>query len=181
MQRLGAGSTAGPSAMEVDRAPLVERNFLIFWLGDDEFGIPVESVDEVARMPEQITRVPRTPRFLEGVVNLRGEILPVIDQRRRFDMPQLEQGENRRLIVVKTQRHRAGLIVDSVSQVLRANESAIEATPNLTGEITRLVQGVVNIPKEERIILLLDAGELLTRAEQGLLDAFVPKAERARL
>ena len=61
----------------------------MFRLGDDEFGLPIEAVDEVARVPDQITRLPKTPKFLEGVVNLRGEVLPVVDQRRRFDMPAL--------------------------------------------------------------------------------------------
>ena len=66
---------------------------MVFRLGDDEFGLPIEAVDEVARVPDQITRLPKTPKFLEGVVNLRGEVLPVVDQRRRFDMPALEQTE----------------------------------------------------------------------------------------
>ena len=68
-----------------------ERQFVVFRLGDDEFGLPIEAVDEVARVPDQITRLPKTPKFLEGVVNLRGEVLPVVDQRRRFDMPALEE------------------------------------------------------------------------------------------
>ena len=71
----------------------------------------IAAVDEVTQVPDRITRVPRTPKFLEGVVNLRGEILPVVDQRRRFDMPPLTCGDRRRLVVVRTQRHRAGLIV----------------------------------------------------------------------
>ena len=105
---------------------------MVFRLGDDEFGLPIEAVDEVARVPEQITRLPRTPKFLEGVVNLRGEVLPVVDQRRRFDMPALEEQGARRLIVVRTERHRAGLIVDAVSEVLRCSADKIEPAPNLT-------------------------------------------------
>jgi purine-binding chemotaxis protein CheW len=146
--------------------------FLVFRLGDDEFGLPVEAVDEVARAPAQITRVPKTPKFLEGVVNLRGEVLPVVDQRRRFDMPKSELPERRRLIVVRSERHRAGLIVDSVSEVLAVAADVVEAAPELTGDITRLIRGVANLEREGRIILLLDPGELLTRAERGILDAF---------
>ena len=63
------------------------NQFLAFRLGEEEFGLPIGSVDEVARVPQQITRVPKTPKFLEGVINLRGEVLPVVDQRRRFDLP----------------------------------------------------------------------------------------------
>ena len=83
-------------------------------------------VEEVARAPAQVTRLPKTPAFLEGVINLRGEVLPVVDQRRRFDMPPAADRDARRLIVVRTDRHRAGLIVDAVSEVLRSSAEAIE-------------------------------------------------------
>ncbi len=174
MQRLGSRQTSAPEKAQIDGA---ERQFLVFRLGDDEFGLPIEAVDEVARVPDQITRLPKAPKFLEGVVNLRGEVLPVVDQRRRFDMPKLEQPEGRRLIVVRTEKHRAGLIVDSVSEVLRSTVEAIEPAPDLTGEITRLVHGVINLEGQNRIVLLLDPAELLTRAERGLLDAFERKAK----
>jgi purine-binding chemotaxis protein CheW len=170
MQRLGTGTVA--NAPELEAPAAAEQPFLVFKLGGDEFGLPIQSVDEVARVPEQMTRLPKTPKFLEGVINLRGEVLPVVDQRKRFDMPKLEGSENRRLVVVRTDRHRAGLIVDSVSQVLRSTAAAVEAPPDLTGEITRLVHGVINLETQGRIILLLDPAELLTRAERGLLDAF---------
>lgn len=156
-----------------------ESIFLVFRLGDDEFGLPIDTVVEVAQVPEQITRVPKTPKFLEGVVNLRGEVLPVVDQRRRFDLPKLEHTEGRRLVVIKTERHRAGLIVDSVSDVLRAQEVDIEPAPELTEIVSRLVRGVINLEKERRIVLLLDPTELLTRAEQGLLDTFQAKSAKA--
>jgi purine-binding chemotaxis protein CheW len=171
MQRLNAGQDA-PRLTFQGQASGEERQFLVFRLGDDEFGIPIEAVDEVARVPPQITRVPKTPKFLEGVVNLRGEVLPVVDQRRRFDMPKMGQSEGRRLVVVRSERHRAGLVVDSVSQVLGARTDAITDAPHLTGDITRLVRGVINIEKDGRIVLVLDPSELLTTAERGMLDDF---------
>lgn len=178
MQRLGEGGEAaavsGPAASASEHL-----QFLVFRLGEDEFGLPIETVDEVARVPAQITRVPKTPKFLEGVINLRGEVLPVVDQRRRFDMAPLANPEARRLIVLRTERHRAGVIVDSVSEVLRCAADAIEEAPDLTGEATRLVRAVVNLQANGRIILLLDPAELLTRTERGLLDAFQPRAEQA--
>jgi purine-binding chemotaxis protein CheW len=149
-------------------------------LGDDEFGIPIDAVVEVAQVPLQITRVPKTPKFLEGVVNLRGEVLPVVDQRRRFDLPRLEKNPARRLMVIKTERHRAGLIVDSVSDVLRTDRDNVAPPPELTDEKTsRLVRGVINLEKANRIVLLLDPTELLTRAEQGLLDTFQAQSKKA--
>ena len=157
-----------------------ELIFLVFRLGDDEFGLPIDAVVEVAQVPAQITRVPKTPRFLEGIVNLRGEVLPVVDQRRRFDMPKLQTPEARRLVVVKTERHRAGIIVDSVSDVLRADRADVAPPPELTDEKTaRLIQGVINLDKVNRIVLLLDPTELLTRAEQGLLDTFQAQSKKA--
>ena len=180
MQRLTAShSTQKTQTVETESRSQQEFIFLVFRLGDDEFGLPIDTVVEVAQVPEHITRVPKTPKFLEGVVNLRGEVLPVVDQRRRFDLPQLDNTEGRRLVVIKTERHRAGLIVDSVSDVLRTHEENIEPPPQLTDNVSRLVRGVINLEKASRIVLLLDPTELLTRAEQGLLDSFQAKSAKA--
>jgi purine-binding chemotaxis protein CheW len=180
MQRLAANQQAQKS-QQTDTAAVAteELIFLVFRLGDDEFGLPIDTVVEVAQVPAQITRVPKTPKFLEGVVNLRGEVLPVVDQRRRFDMPRLDTTEGRRLVVVKTERHRAGLIVDSVSDVLRTSAANVEPPPDLTDQTSRLVRGVINLQKSNRMVLLLDPTELLTRAEQGLLDTFQAVSKKA--
>jgi purine-binding chemotaxis protein CheW len=170
MQRLGAGRKAEENKPDEVASTGQKLKFLVFRLGDEEFALPIGAVDEVAQVPDQITRLPKTPAFLEGVVNLRGEVLPVVDQRRRFDMPILTERHRRRLIVVRTERHRASLIVDSVSEVLNCREDAIEPAPDLTGETTQLVFGVINLAG--RIVLLLDPGELLSQAERGLLDSF---------
>ncbi|MFG1397465.1 chemotaxis protein CheW [Roseixanthobacter pseudopolyaromaticivorans] len=172
MQRLAAGYAASAAGAEAGAEEEKALHYLVFRLGENEFGLPVEAVDEVAAVPARLTRVPKTPAFLEGVVNLRGEVLPVVDQRRRFGMPPLESDAPRRLVVTRTARHRAGIIVDAVSHVLRTSHDLIEPAPDLAGEDTRLVHGVVNLPEEGRMVLLLDPQELLTRAEQGLLDAF---------
>ena len=176
MAKLGQAGDTAPTAEAVSDRSGEERLFLAFQLGDEEFALPIEVVDEVALVPERITRLPKTPAFLEGVINLRGEVLPVVDQRRRFDMEPAANPERRRLIVVRTERHRAGLIVDAVSEVLRSNLSAIEPAPDLSGEATRLVQGVINLESRGRIVLLLDPSELLSRTERGLLDMFQEKA-----
>ncbi|BBK33422.1 CheW protein [Stella humosa] len=154
--------------------------FLVFRLGDSEFGLAVEMIDEVAKVPAQITRVPRAPKFLEGVVNLRGEVLPIVDQRRRFDMARLEgEGDSRRLVVVRAGRLRAGLIVDSVSEVLRTTAAEIEPPPDLTGEASRLIIGLVSLPASGRIVLLLDPAQLLSPAEQGVLERLGARAAQA--
>ena len=182
MQRLNSrlGQADSPAAA-ADQAADDDRSFLVFRLGGDEFALPIETVDEVAKVPEAITRVPKTPKFLEGVVNLRGAVLPVIDQRRRFDMQKSDQAATtRRLVVVRSDRHRAGLIVDAVSDVMRVPASAIEPAPELTEGVARLVRGVINLEESGRIVLLLDSLELLTQAERKHLDAFQAETEQAR-
>ncbi|MEJ0008666.1 MAG: chemotaxis protein CheW [Steroidobacteraceae bacterium] len=180
MQRLAvSGQAAAKQDGQSGAAAAAESIFLVFRLGEVEFGLPIDTIVEVALVPAQITRVPKTPKFLDGVVNLRGEVLPVIDQRRRFDMSALENKEGRKLVVIRTERHRAGIIVDSVSEVLRTLPDSIEPPPDLTDQISRLVRGVINLPQSDRIVLVLDPTELLTRAEQGLLDKFQAEARKA--
>jgi purine-binding chemotaxis protein CheW len=181
MQRLAADGTRPQSSSQASAPDSGSREliFLVFRLGDDEFGLPIDSVVEVAQVPAQVTRLPKTPKFLEGVVNLRGEVLPVVDQRRRFDMPKLAELEGRRLVIMKTERHRAGLIVDSVSDVLRTRTENVEAPPDLTDDMTRLIRGVVNLQESNRLVLLLDPTEMLTRAEQKLLDSFQAEGQKA--
>jgi purine-binding chemotaxis protein CheW len=156
-----------------------ELRFLVFQLDDSEFALPIEAVEEVARVPDQITRLPKTPKFLEGVVNLRGEVLPVVDQRRRFEMPATSASATRRLVVVRTGEHRAGLIVDSVSEVLNCSPDKIIPSPDLTGDALSIVHSVINLQESGRIILLLDPPELLNRTEKGLLDS-LSKEPRGR-
>ena len=182
MQRLAAIQPTERKGVERTHADVREELiFLVFRLGNDEFGLPIDSVVEVAQVPSQITRIPKTPKFLDGVVNLRGDVLPVVDQRRRFDMPKLDQAEGRRLVVVKTEHHRAGIIVDSVSEVLRTSADAVSPPPDLTAHISRLVHGVINLEKSHRLVLLLDPTELLTRAEQGQLDNFQTQSKKVRV
>lgn len=157
-----------------------EMALLVFRLGEDEYALPIGAVDEVVKAAGAVTRIPGTPKFLEGVVNLRGSVLPIIDQRRRFDMPALPPGAPRRIIVVRTDRHRAGIVVDRVTEILRCREDAVDPAPDLAGEPARLVSGILNLEPAGRLILLLDPAELMTRAERGLLDGFAKKRREAR-
>ncbi len=172
MRRLVERAEGEEAQQPAARAGKGEQIFLVFRLGKDEFGLPIDAVDEVGEVPEKITRLPKTPKFLEGVVNLRGDVLPVVDQRRRFELPPTAAAERRRLVVVRTEGHRAGLIVDGVSDVLRVPRDSVEPAPDLTAQIARLVRGVINLDRSQRIVLVLDPAELLTPAEQERLDAF---------
>lgn len=180
MQRLAAGQQGQKSqAVSADAGSRAELIFLVFKLGDDEFGLPIDAVVEVAQLPSQITRLPHAPKFLEGVVNLRGDVLPVVDQRRRFDMPALQNAAGRRLVIIKTDRHRAGLIVDSVCDVLRTQADNVDPPPELTDDTSRLIRGVINLEAAQRMVLVLDPLEVLTRTEQSLLDSFQAESKQA--
>lgn len=175
MQKLSQTAVTAPAAVVPAAADTrtAELRFLVFKLDGNEFALSIDAVDEVARVPEQITRLPKTPKFLEGVVNLRGVVLPVIDQRRRFDMPPSDGSAARRLVVVTSGDHHAGLIVDSVTEVLRCAPEAIQPAPDLmNGDALALVGSVINLGAANRMLLLLDPAELLSRAERGLLDSF---------
>lgn len=182
MRRLGSPSDSSDPAAANGRENHAESvQFLVFRLGAEEFGLPIGAVDEVARAPHAITRIPNAPAFLEGVINLRGEVLPVIDQRKRFGLPTHTGPGAERLVVVRTERHRAGLIVDSVSEVLRASAMAIEPAPELIERTSPLVEGVVNLPARGHMVLLLDPDALLNQAEHDLLDRFAgAPADQAR-
>ena len=107
-------------------------------------------------------------------MSFRGDILPVVDQRRRFDLPLRVGDASRRVIVVRSDRHRAALIVDSVSEVLSNRRGEMDPAPDFMGEGTRLVVGVINLQAAARMVMVLDPAELLSRNERGLLDAFDP-------
>jgi purine-binding chemotaxis protein CheW len=113
------------------------------------------------RVPEELTRVPRTSDLIEGVINLRGVVLPVVDQRRRFGLPSMDRNDRQRIMVYTIRGVRTGFIVDSVSEVMRISASLIGASPPLSDEQQKLIRRVANIEKQKRIIQLLDVDQLL--------------------
>jgi purine-binding chemotaxis protein CheW len=123
--------------------------------------VPIDAVQEIVRVPDELTRVPKTPDFIEGVVNLRGVVLPVVDQRRRFGLPAIERNDRQRIMVYTIRGVRTGFIVDSVSEVMRIPASVIGPAPALSDEQQKLIRRVANIEKQKRMILLLDVDQLL--------------------
>jgi len=146
-------------------SPAVMRSssetFVIFRLGNIEYGLPSSSVEQVVAVPERLTAIPKAPGFIEGVINHRGTVLPVIDQRRRFAMTGTVR--SRHIIVAALGAARAGLMVDAVTGVLKIQDEAIEPAPDLSLEQMALISRVANLG--ERMILLLDPAHLLARQE----------------
>lgn len=146
-----------------------EEQLVIFRLGNEEFGVPIDSVQEIVRVPENLTHVPRAPSFVEGVMNLRGIVLPVIDQRRRFGLQSIEANDRQRIIVFVINSLRTGFIVDSVAEVLKISHALIEPAPLLSGEQQRLFGRVANLAAQKRMIQLVDPCQILADHELNAL------------
>jgi purine-binding chemotaxis protein CheW len=155
------GQTTGARTGVIDD----EEQFVVFRLMNEEYGVPIDSVQEIVRVPDELTKVPRTSDLIEGVINLRGVVLPVVDQRRRFGLPSMDRNDRQRIMVFTIRGVRTGFIVDSVSEVMRISASLIGASPPLSEEQQRLIRRVANIEKQKRIIQLLDVDQLLDAKE----------------
>ena len=146
-----------------------------FKLGSEEYGVDIAQVQEINRMVA-ITHVPRAPQFMEGVINLRGQLIPIIDLRTRFGMPRAEHTKNTRIVVTEIGAKRVGMVVDSVSEVLRLPVEQIEAAPDMiTGVGTEYIRGVGKI--EDRLIILLDLARIISTAEKRELESADAVAE----
>lgn len=172
--RLLDGSSLEEKAMAEANQEIETEQFLIFQVGGQEFGMPIGAVREVTKLPAKLTRLPKAPPFVEGMINLRGKVIPVIDQGRRFDEAPVA-GKRRRVIVATLGPSEAGFLVDSVTDVLRIPSDAIGAAPDLGDERTRVFDRVANLESEGRVILIVEPQELLDRAERDLLAAMTVK------
>ena len=125
-----------------------------FRLGQEEFGIDILKVQEINRMVE-ITKVPQAPHYCEGVINLRGKVIPVVDLRKKFDMETAERDKNTRIIVCDVNSKVVGMIVDAVEEVLRIQDSKIEPPPEIiTSSTVDYIKGVAKM--EKRLLIFLD-------------------------
>ena len=139
-----------------------------FVVGTEEFAISILSVQEINRMM-QITRVPQSPPFIEGVINLRGKIIPVMDLRKRFGLDKLEDLADARIIVVEVQGRVIGFTVDRVNEVLRLAADIVEPPPSMVCSIdSDFVKGVGKL--NDRLLILLDLDKLFSDTQLGEVD-----------
>ena len=157
------------TAVEVDDQLDDDEQVVIFRLDKEEFGAPIASVQEIVRVPENLIRVPQAPSFVEGVINLRGTVLPVIDLRRRLGLSQVERSDRQRIMVFLISGVRTGFIVDQVAEVLRIPKSAIEPAPQLSTEQSLLLSRMANLQKQKRMVQLLDPPYLMAQSELAAL------------
>ena len=137
-----------------------EGQFLTFTLNNEEYGIEILKVREIIGVMD-ITTVPQTPEFMKGVINLRGTVIPVVDLRLKFSMPEEEYTQETCVIVVEANNSQVGIIVDSVSEVLNIQNGEIEETPSFgQGIDTDFIMGLGKV--KERIIILLNIEQILS-------------------
>ena len=172
----GTGDSSGVPMSNSSSAAITDDDaqVVIFRLGAEEFGVPIMSVQEIVRVPDSLTRVPKTPAFVEGVINLRGTVLPVIDQRVRLGMPPIERNDRQRIMVYTLSNGmRTGFIVDSVAEVLRIPRGNIERSPELSDEQARLISQVAKLDKDKRLVMLIDPSQLLGGRELGAMHSMM--------
>jgi purine-binding chemotaxis protein CheW len=162
---------SGTEAQEVDDDLDDDEQVVVFRLDKEEFGAPIASVQEIVRVPDELVRVPQAPSFVEGVINLRGTVLPVIDLRLRLGLKQVERTDRQRIMVFLISDVRTGFIVDQVAEVLKIPKSAIEPAPQLSNEQSLLLSRMANLEKQKRMVQLLDPPHLIKKQELKALAA----------
>ncbi|WP_203874304.1 chemotaxis protein CheW [Planobispora takensis] len=160
-------TTEGEPQMDIaDDGRGDEELFVVFRLDEEEYAVDVDAVQEIIRVPESLIRVPKTYEFVEGLVNLRGTVLPVVDLRTRLGLERSERDDRQRIVVLIIGGVRTGFVVDSVAEVARVAKSVLEPAPELSAEQASLVTRVANLPEQQRMLMLVQADQLLA-AEQA--------------
>lgn len=150
---------------------MAEQQLVVFALGKEEFGIEISKVREIVRTQE-ITKIPQASNFIEGIVNLRGQIVPIVDLCKRFSIGSDEENDEaqRRIIVVNMESQLVGILVDGVSEILRITEESVEAPPLMVagGMDREFITGVAKVDK--RLIIILDLNRVFSFEEQAELE-----------
>ena len=172
VRRIIDDQAAGEAGLQAEATAMADEQFIIFRLGQQDYGIPIAAVGEIARPPERLTRLPQAPAFVDGVMNRRGSVVPIVDLRRRFDLDATEHAGTQRILMLEIGGGLAGFLVDSVSEILKVTPDAICAAPELSPEQMRLISRVINLESSGRLILLVDPAQLLDQVEADLLARF---------
>ncbi len=158
METETAISSTRMTKVETDELQLVSFN-----IGSEEFGVDILKVQEINRMVE-ITKVPQAPHYVEGVINLRGKVIPIVDLRKRFNLELKEHDKNTRIVVVDINGNIMGMIVDAVSEVLRLDAGTIEPPPEIvTGVNAEYIKGVAKL--DDRLLIFLDLSKVIDISE----------------
>ena len=176
---LAEQASAGETELQSEANLMADEQFIIFRMGDQDYGIPIAAVSEIARRPDHITRLPKAPAFVDGVMNLRGSVVPIVDLRRRFDLSTTEHAGSQRILMITIGAVIAGFLVDSVSEIMKVQTDAIQPAPELSADQMRLISRVINLEARDsrnkgRMVLLVDPAQLLDQVEADVLAKFKP-------
>lgn len=166
------GTQKVQAGYDMEQAGEIEKQIVTFQIENENYGILIEKVQEINRYTN-VTRIPKTPKFIEGIINLRGEVIPLIDLRSRFELQPKERDEFTRVIIVNLRNMKVGFVVDWVDEVLRIRQDEIDSVPPVLSAAvnSEFIDGVVNFEKKEKMILLLDVEELFSKAEIKKLES----------
>lgn len=149
--------------MDVEKNTGVKQ-FLIFKIAKEEYAVEIQMVTTIIEKNIDIARVPKTPDYIKGVINLRGEIIPVMDIRKKFELPEIEDTEDTRIIVLKVDEIVIGIIVDAVAEVVNFTDDSIEnITGFSSGHLMDYIYGVGKI--NDRIVTILNLEKLIAITE----------------
>jgi len=136
-----------------------------FNLGEEEYGVDILKVQEINRMLE-VTQVPNVPEYVDGIINLRGKVIPIIDLRRRFGMERKEHDKNTRIVVVELNGKTVGFVVDAVREVLRIPKSVTEPPPSIVARVD--AECITAVGKlDDRLLILLDLEKVLSSGDKA--------------
>jgi len=142
----------------------MEKQLVIFELGAENFGIDIAAVEGIVKLQE-ITKIPQAPSYMEGITNLRGSVLPVIDLQKRFGMESQARTNETRIMVANVDGVKIGMIVSAVSEVLTIEDKVIEPSPPMVSNVnSEFIIGVAKIDK--RLVILLDLAKVLSGEEK---------------
>lgn len=153
-----------------------ENHMVVFKLGQEEYAVSINFVQEIVRMPESITAIPNAPDGVEGIMNLRGTVLPIIDLRQKMGMEQLEKNERQRILVFLMDSMKVGFIVDSVTEVIRLPQKSIEPAPISVGD-NDFVEAIANLTEQKRIIQILNPKSLVSEVEMESIKEDLKEAQ----
>ncbi len=146
-----------------------ENQLILFSLGKGYYAIPIENVFEIKKIQE-ITVVPKSPKYIEGVINLRGNVVPIINLRKRFGMELVEFSKKNKIIIVEVGKRQFGLIVDAVAEVIVLNNDQVESTlPTSSGLKAEFIKGIGKLV--DKLIIILDITRILQSNEEIRIEA----------
>lgn len=148
---------------------MAEKQYVVFKIGNEEYGIDIMSVKEIGPYQESV-KVPNAPVFVEGIINYRGNVIPIISLHKRFNIEQKGIDNNTRIIVINLKEKQIGFIVDEASQTIRLDDKDIDPTPDIVAGIdSKYITGVGKL--DERLIILVDLEKMLTDEEKKKIES----------